>query len=106
MSGHLAASNVRDGVIIFLNSIGLCKCKEYINLSSDKAVEEKVRRGLNPIGLGYGLCLAAYDNIGFRKIKGYVQYTLLSLMFISNASLIRIGVYPDPTKSPAEARVS
>ena len=27
-------------------------------------------------------------------------------MFISNASLIRIGVYPDPTTSPAEARVS
>ena len=100
VSDQLVASNVRDGVIKFFSSIGLCKSKEYILLSSDKAVEEKIRRGWDPFGRGYGLLIGAYDNIGFRKLKGYVQYTLLSIIFVNVASLICIGVYPDPTLSP------
>ena len=43
VSDHLTASNVRDGVIKFFSSIGLCKSKEYITLSSNKSVEEKNR---------------------------------------------------------------
>lgn len=103
VSDHLTASNVRDGVIKFFSSIGLCKSKEFIQLMSDKAVEEKIKRGWDPTGRGYGLIVAAYDNIGFRKLKGYVQYTLLSIIFYNVAYLISIGVYPDPTLGPDEA---
>jgi len=68
---------VRDSIIKFFSSIGLSKSKEYITLSLDKAVEEKIMRGWDPTGKGYGLVVAAYNNISFRKLKGCVDYILL-----------------------------
>ena len=103
VSDLLTATNVKDGVIKFFGRIGLCRSKTYITLSSDRAVEEKVKRGWDPRGRGYGIIVGAYDNIGFRKVKAYVQYTLLSILFYNVAYLISIGVYPDPTLSPTEA---
>ena len=102
LSDMLTASNVKDSVIDLFSKMGLCKSKNYITLSSDKAVQEKIRRGWDPTGLGYGLIVGAYDNMGFRKIKGYVQFTLLSIIFVSAAFLISIGVYPDPKLNPEE----
>ena len=54
-------------------------------------------------GTGRLLC-RAYDNIGFWKIKGYVQYTLLSILFFLVWRLITIGVYPDPAMDPTAAK--
>ena len=65
VSDHLTASNVRDSVIQFFGSIGLSKSKEYITLLFDKTVEKKIKKGWDPTGKGYGLLVAAYDNIGF-----------------------------------------
>ena len=47
--------------------------------------------------------MGAYNNIGFRKMKGYFQYTLLSILFFNVAYLISIGVYPNPKLTPEEA---
>jgi len=46
-------------------------------------VEQKTKDDWNPAGRGYGIIVGAYGNIGFRKIKGYVQYTLVSIIFFS-----------------------
>ena len=94
---------MRDSVINLFSWLGLCKSKSYITISSDKGVDQKIKDGWNPVGRGYGIIVGAYDNIGFRKIKGYVQYTLLSILFYNVAFLINIGVYPDPRLAPAVA---
>jgi len=103
VSDHLTASNARDSVIKFFSSIVISKSKEYIILLLDKTVEEKIRSGWAATGKGYGLVVAAYDNIGFRKLKGYMQYTLLSIIFYNVVMLIHIGVYPDPIMNPNKA---
>jgi len=35
-------------------------------------VEQQIKDDWNPDGKGYGIIVGAYDNIGFREIKGYV----------------------------------
>lgn len=103
ISDKLLASNAKTSVIRFFSQLGLCKSPNYITISTDRAVEDKMKRGWDPTGRGYGLIVGAYDNIGFRKIKGYVQYTLLSIIFVPVAVLISIGVYPNPTMKPEDA---
>ena len=103
ISDRLTASNVNNSVISFLSRIGLSKSNNYITISSDKAVEQKIKEGWDPKGRGYGIIVGAYDNIGFRKMTGYVQYTLLSILFFSATYLISIGVYPDPKLKPEVA---
>jgi len=79
VSDQLTASNVRDSVINLFSWLGLCKSKSYITISSDKAVDQKIKDGWNPVGRGYGIIVGAYDNIGFRKMKGYVQHNTHSV---------------------------
>ena len=52
VSDQLTASNVRDSVIKFSSQLGLSKSSRYITPSSDKAVEQKIREGWDPIGRG------------------------------------------------------
>ena len=66
VSDQLTASNVRDSVINLFSWLGLCKSKSCITISSDKAVDQKIKDGWNPVGRGYGIIVGAYDNIGFR----------------------------------------
>jgi hypothetical protein len=69
-----------------------------MNLAQDKAVDEKIKSGWNPRGRGYGVVIGAYDNIGTRKVKSYVQFTVMAILFYSVWDLIKLKIYPDPRK--------
>ena len=96
ISDHLNIGNVSDHVRDLLGFVGLCRSRTYLSLSEDKAVNEKIKQGWSPEGRGYGLLAGAYDNMGMRKTKGYVQYTILAVLFYNVFHLIRLGIYPDP----------
>lgn len=82
------------------------KTKKYIIISSDSAVEQKIKDRWNPNRKGFGVIVGAYDTTGFHKTKGYVQHTLSSILFflVMVMYTIVIGVYPDPSMSPTITR--
>ena len=79
-------------------SLGLLSNQGYMNLSQDGAVDELVKDGWSPHGRWYGIAAKVYDNMGIRKRDGYVQYTLMVLLFFSVNQMIKLGVYPDPKR--------
>ena len=67
-----------------------------MNLAQDRAVDDIIKEGWNPVGRGYGIVAKAHDNMGMREQMGYVQFTLLVVLFLSVRQLISMRIYPDP----------
>ena len=53
-----------------------------------------------------GLLIQTYDVMGMRKRMGYVQYTLLILIYMLVEKLIEMNIYPNPARSDHEAACS
>ena len=96
MSNHLNASNTGTHMRRLISWLGLSRSKTYLSLSQNRAVTEKIRARWDPAGREFGIVISAYDNIGFRKRTGYVQFVLMMILFFSVETLINMGVYPDP----------
>ena len=98
VSDSLTVAGVPDFLKNLLSSFGLGKSRNYINLAQDKAVDEKIKNGWDPRGRGYGAVVGVYDNIGTRKVRGYVQFTVMAILFYSVWDLIKLNIYPDPKR--------
>ncbi len=96
ISDSLTVAGVPDFIKDLFSKCGLGKSRNYINLAQDKAVDELIKRGWDPRGRGYGAVVGVYDNIGTRRVKSYVQYTVMAIIFYSVKELIDLKIYPNP----------
>lgn len=55
-------------------------------------MDKKAADGWDASGRGYGLVIGAYDNIGFRRVKSYVQFTVMAILFFSVYDLIKLKI--------------
>ena len=106
VSDKLSIAGVSERVKDLFSSLGLCRSIKYMNLAANKAVDSIIREGWDPKGRAFGLLIQTFDNMGMRKRMGYVQYTLLILIYMPVEKLIEMNIYPNPARSDHEAACS
>jgi hypothetical protein len=106
VSDKLSIAGVSERVKDLFSSLGLCRSIKYMNLAADKAVDSIIREGWDSKGRAFGLLIQTFDNMGMRKRMGYVQYTLLILIYMPVEKLIEMNIYPNPARSDHEAACS
>ena len=105
VTDSMMTSAVPEALVKLFNSIGISRGCKYLNLTKDKAVDELIKQGYVVSGRGYGVWIGVYDNIGFRKRAGYVQFTLLGFIHVDVQDLIKLKIYPDPTREDKDAAI-
>ena len=104
MTNHLNVTGSNEHMKKLLTYLGLSRSKTFLAISQDTVVARKISEGWSVLGKGYGIIIGAYDNIGFRKRTGYVQFIMMCILFYPVAVLIELKIYPDPKKDIAEAK--
>lgn len=106
ISNHLNASGSNDHMKTLLSHIGVSRAKTFLNFSQDVATTKMIKKGYKVKGKGFGLLIGAYDNIGFRKRAGFMQFIMMSLLYYPPTTLIKLRIYPDPRNNNYDAAIS
>jgi len=102
MGSWLAMHSGSRSIQTLLSRLGICHSNTVANRNASINYVHDLSQSVDMKDRSHDLPLMAYDNIGFRWRKGYMQkksympYTLIKIIFVPFEELQRDGIYPDP----------
>lgn len=93
VSRQLIANGATQGIWKIFTKLGITSGIEKERKKSIEAVHTELLRGLPELD-PHDLWLLLYDNIGFKVMKGYLQFTAMQWIRIPKELLMEWGIYP------------